>query len=184
MLKKVLIILITFTLILFFVNCKNNSSTENLNEDQELTEGNGFNNIAFDFTEKDENGKDFTLSSFKGKIILLVFSTEWCGPCNSEASKLESLYAKYKARGFEIVQVMFQNMDGNPSDKEDLKRWIDTYKLSFKVLNDPDSSTVNKYNVSSIPLNLIIDKNFVIKYRATGFYETAIENKINDLLNQ
>ncbi len=183
MLKKTFILLVIISLILFSINCKTSSTTEENQKEQELKEGIGIGNIAPDFTEKDSNNKDFTLSSYKGKVILLVFSAVWCGPCNNEASKLESLYTKYKDQGFEIVQILYQDENGSSSDASDLKEWKEKYNLTFKVLSDPDSSTVNKYAVYAIPLNVIIDKDFIIRYRKEGFYESDVDSKINELLN-
>jgi len=139
-------------------------------------------NQAIDFIETAFPGLSFTLSSLRGKVILLNLSAMWCGPCQSEAGELMDIYEKYKDQGFEIVQCIFEDEDGQATDMEDLGRWIARFGITFTVVNDADDSTVNAYEVSYIPLNLVIDRDFVIRYRASGFSRTAIENMINSLL--
>ncbi len=49
-----------------------------------------------DFTIKDLDGKDVSLTSYKGKVILLNFWATWCGPCKAEIPGFVELQSKYK----------------------------------------------------------------------------------------
>lgn len=129
-----------------------------------------FGNIARNFTETDSQGNEMTLESFRGNVILLTFSAMWCGPCRMEAPELVNLYNTLKDRGLVIVQCIFQDEDGNPADLSDLARWINEFGMTFTVFNDPDQSTVNLYNFNAIPFNIVIDRDFIIRYREAGFY--------------
>ena len=53
--------------------------------------------------------KNVSLSSFKGKNVLLDFWGSWCGICRSKFPEYIKLYEKYKAKGFEIVAVSFDS---------------------------------------------------------------------------
>lgn len=167
-------------------SCKKNTAVDdnnnNNNNNQTPVEGIFYGNIAFNFSENDQTGKTFTLKSLKGKVILLNFSAMWCGPCRNEASHLMELYNTYKERGLEIVQCIFQDEDGNPADLDDIGRWLATFGITFRVLQDPDYSTVNSYSVSSIPLNILIGRDFIIVYRMAGFDKAAIIQRIEDAL--
>ena len=134
------------------------------------------------FVEQDQNNNTFSLDSYKGKVILLNISAMWCSPCRSEASELMEIYNTYKERGLEIVQCIYQDEDGNASDQSDIQRWIKEFILSFIVLTDPDESLTGFFSFGGIPFNVIIGRDFVIRYRKEGFDKTAIINKIEELL--
>lgn len=68
---------------------------------------------APDFTATDINGRQFTLSSLKGKTVILDFWASWCGPCRRSNPHLKALYEKYHAKGLEIVCV--SDDDSNPN---------------------------------------------------------------------
>lgn len=58
-----------------------------------------------DFTVRDLEGHDVTLSQFRGKVVLLNFWATWCGPCNIEIPWLMEFHQKYNARGFTVLGV-------------------------------------------------------------------------------
>ncbi|MFC2141275.1 peroxiredoxin family protein [Acidobacteriota bacterium] len=139
-------------------------------------------NEAPNFSEPNSQGNLFTLSSLRGKVILLNFTTMWCGPCRQEAADLMPLYAQYNAQGLEIVVCLLEDEDQNPTDLNDLNVWIDEYGFTFPVIHDPDSSTENTYQIVNVPTNIIIDRDFVIRYRQEGYRPTEIADWITDLL--
>lgn len=60
---------------------------------------------APDFTANDINGKPFTLSSLRGKVVIIDFWASWCVPCRKSNPHMRGLYDKYHARGLDIVYV-------------------------------------------------------------------------------
>ncbi len=174
-------IVLTFMLMALIIlsSCKKSSE---VNPPSDPGEGVFVGNIAINFTETDSNGNPFTLESFRGKVILLTFSAMWCGPCRREAPELMNLYNTYKERGLEIAQCIYQDEDGNAADLSDLARWITEFGITFTVFNDPDRSTANTYGFNAIPFNVLIDRNFIIRYREAGFYPDALRQRIEQLL--
>lgn len=128
---------------------------------------------APDFTLKDRNGKEISLSSLKGKLILLDFWGSWCGPCRATHPHLKKLYAEYKSRGFEIFGV--SNEMGKP--EENYKKWttaMDEDKMEWiNVLNDKNKGeksdgVLGKYSVNAFPTKVLIDENGKILKRFVG----------------
>lgn len=134
------------------------------------------------FTETDSQGNPFTLESLRGNVIILGFSAMWCGPCRAEAPELVNMYNTYKERGLEIVQCIYQDEGSEPADLDDLARWINEFGITYTVINDPDESTVDAYKFRSIPFNVIIDRDFIIRDIIIGNYPTRIRQAIEDLL--
>ena len=92
------------------------------------------------------------------------------------------LYNRYKGKGLEIVQCIYENENYESADQNDIIGWVNRYKLTFTVVNDPDYSTVNKYKFNAIPLNIIIDQDFIIQLRDTGFDKQKVVQMIEELL--
>jgi thiol-disulfide isomerase/thioredoxin len=100
-------------------------------------------------------GDSLTLASVKGKVILLDFWASWCGPCRFANRQLVKLYAKYKAKGFEIFSVSLDE------DKGDWKKAITKDKITWLQVNDPrgwNAQTAVNWNISQLPTTYLINK--------------------------
>jgi peroxiredoxin len=178
--KKIIILLVIMLMILSVLSsCKKSGGVD---QPGNPVLGVYIGNIATNFSETNPQGNEITLESFRGNVILLNFSAMWCGPCRAEAPELVNLYNSLKERGLEIVQCIYQDEDGNPSDLSDLARWIDEFGMIFTVFNDPDRSTANLYNFDAIPFNVIIDRDFIIRHRIEGYDPGEMRRYIEDLL--
>ena len=80
------------------------------------------------FTLKDTAGKNFTLASQKGKVILLDFWATWCAPCKVEIPWFAEFQSKYGPRGFTVVGISVDD----PLEK--LKPFAQQYKMNYPVL--------------------------------------------------
>ncbi len=180
--KKTIFTLALVILVAFAATSCKKSSDTNTPGTQPTVEGINVGNIALKFTETDSQGNAISLESFKGKVIVLTFSAMWCGPCRAEVSELMNLYNTYKAQGLEIIQCVYQDEDGNPSDLTDLSRWMNEFGITFAVFSDSDRSTVDAWKFNAIPFNVVIDRDFIIKARVIGYDPGAIESHVKNAL--
>lgn len=111
--------------------------------------------IAPDFTQNDVSGKPVSLSSFKGKYVLLDFWASWCGPCRQENPNVVKMYNKYKGKNFTVLGVSLDKADGKQAwlaaIKNDGLTWTQVSDLKFW-----SNFAVSLYGVQSIPQNFLI----------------------------
>ena len=134
---------------------------------------------AIGFTLPDVNGKNVSLSSYKGKYVLVDFWASWCGPCRGENPAVVAAYQKYKDKGFDILGV---SLDQN---KEKWLQAIEKDNLTWTHVSDLkgwQNEVAKKYGVSSIPFNVLVDKDG--KVLAKGLRGAALEAKLAEIFDK
>jgi len=61
--------------------------------------------MAPDFSLNNPKNSKVSLSSFRGKVVMIDFWASWCGPCRVANPSVERIYQKYKAKGFEVLGI-------------------------------------------------------------------------------
>ncbi len=109
---------------------------------------------APDFTMNDTDGKPVSLSSFRGKYVLVDFWASWCGPCRQENPNVVKVYNDYKGKNFTILGV---SLDKN---KDAWLKAIEDDHLTWNHVSDLqywDNSAAKLYGIQAIPANFLID---------------------------
>ena len=129
------------------------------------------------FSLKSRTGGEVSLSSLKGKVVLINFWATWCGPCRKEMPLLEQIHKKYAPLGFTMLGV----------NVEEDTRLMDTFlkdvPVTFPVLLDPANGVSKLYNVSAMPSTVIVDRKGNVRFIHQG-YKPGDENKYQDLIRQ
>lgn len=136
---------------------------------------------APNFKLEDLDGKQRTLSDYKGKVVLVNFWATWCPPCRREMPSMERIYQKLKSGPFTVLAVnQYENVDLVFSFTGQLEP-----QPTFPILFDAKSITAKQWGVKGLPASFVVDKRGNIAYRAMGgreFDHREIEKRLRELM--
>ncbi|WP_289055368.1 TlpA disulfide reductase family protein [Carboxylicivirga marina] len=149
-----------------------------LSEKIEKLEAVAVGQMAPDFTMNDTEGNPVSLSSFKGKYLLVDFWASWCGPCRRENPHVVELYTEFKDKGFDILGVSLDQK------KDAWLKAIEDDKLTWSHVSDLKgwgNEAAKLYAVSGIPHTVLLDKEG--KIIAKNLRGDELRAKVAELLN-
>jgi peroxiredoxin len=121
---------------------------------------------ASDFTLRDINGAEQTLSGLKGKVVVLSFWATWCGPCKEEMPHLQAMYKELEQQGFVVLSISTD--DARSASK--VKPFIMKMGYTFPVLLDRESTVIGAYNPSkTLPYTVVVDRKGEVVRRTSGY---------------
>ena len=158
--KRLVIVMILLTVVIFFLLISSQPPSTSPSSAVDLTQERP---MAPDFELSDLNGNTVSLSSLRGKVVLVNFWATWCPPCREEIPSMDRLYQLLHSEGVELLAINVE-ADG----PQTVPKFMQRVPFSFPVLYDGDGTVQRKFGVSKYPETFIIDAEGVIRERIIG----------------
>ena len=123
---------------------------------------------AIPFTITDIAGNNYTLESLKGKVVVLNFWFIECKPCVMEIPDLNKLVEKYQ--GKDVVFLAIAN-----NDKAKIQKFLEKQPYNYNLIAG-NVKVANDYGIMAFPTHIIIDKNSIVAFSATGLGPTTLSD--------
>lgn len=131
---------------------------------------------APNFTLKDFDGKDWSLTDFRGKIVVLDFWGTWCPPCVQATPHIQRVHEKFAGR-----DVVVLGLDSDSPDV-DVKGWMDKRGLTYKTLLRSET-IARDFKVPGWPTMYVLDREGKVIWAKVGFSQT-LEADLTEVINK
>ena len=138
---------------------------------------------APDFTLRNLENQEVSLSELRGKVVLINFWATWCGPCQVEMPHLQRMHEELGEQGLTILAI---SVDESTSSRVEAAHQVK--RFTFPVLMDTNTEVVTQYNPQkTLPYSVLVDREGSIVWRHSGYSpgdEVTLEAKAKELLGQ
>jgi peroxiredoxin len=135
---------------------------------------------APDFALTTFDGESKTLSSQRGKVVIVNLWASWCGPCRAEMPALKKIYEANRQRGLVVFAVNSTFQD----NEQDARLFARDLNLTFDLLLDPDGAVSRRYLLRALPSTFFIDRRGIIRTVIVGgpMSEATLQTQVETLL--
>jgi thiol-disulfide isomerase/thioredoxin len=121
---------------------------------------------APDFTlpRLDGSRKTLSLSSLRGKVVLLDFWATWCAPCRQMIPLLDAFHSEWSERGVELIGV---NSDGNGTPAAEIQAFLKSHPARYPMVID-DGRANALYRVRALPQLVLIGRDGTVRQTFLG----------------
>ena len=133
---------------------------------------------APNFELQNLDGQSISLSSLRGKPVLVNFWATWCGPCVSEMPYIQEIHEEWSDRGLMVLAI---NIGDSAAEAE---QFLQEHNLSLPVLLDTRNVVASQYGIRAIPTTFFIDKDGIVRNKVIGAFpsKAAIESRLGDIV--
>jgi peroxiredoxin len=156
---------------------KNTSLSKYVKHEIDEAKINAIGSTIDNFSQNDTSGKAVTITSFKGKYVLIDFWASWCRPCRMENPNVVAAFNKYNSKNFTVLGISLDQ--AKPS-------WLNAIQMDgltwthVSDLKGWGNEVAALFHVTSIPQNLLIDPQG--KIIAKNLRGEALNQKLEELL--
>jgi peroxiredoxin len=118
---------------------------------------------APDFVLKSTAGENLRLSEFRGEVVMLSFAATWCGDCRQQLAQLADMHSRYRDAGVELLAV---SLDQSQRQADEMASAV---RASYPVLHDAGGEVGRLYDVSRMPLMVLVDRSGVVREVFEGY---------------
>jgi thiol-disulfide isomerase/thioredoxin len=131
-------------------------------------------------TLKDIRGRQFSLSDYKRKVVLLNFWATWCPPCRTEIPELIKMQRQYRAQGLRIVGITYP-----PEKISEVRRLVRKLGMNYRVAVGTKANKALFTTSETLPLTVIIDQDGTVRDMVEGImYPEEFDQKVKPLLSR
>lgn len=116
---------------------------------------------APDFVLKSFAGKNLRLSEYRGEVVMLSFWATWCGDCRAQLTELGAMRDRYQDAGVELLAISLDQSSRQASEM--------TAGATYPVLHDAVGDVGRLYDVTKMPVMVLIDRGGVVREVFEGF---------------
>ena len=133
---------------------------------------------APEFKVKDLDGKDLSLASSRGKVVLLNFWATWCGPCRAEIPSLIALQQRYKD------QIQIIGLDVDDDDEKAVRDFATGEGINYPIALAPNKVRLDYGGIAALPTLFVINSEGKVVQKHVGLFNPALyEIEVRALLN-
>lgn len=114
------------------------------------------------FTLPDLSGQQVSLDQYRGKVVMLDFWATWCGPCRMTMPLMEAIQKEFGGNLILLTINLQEPMDV-------VRDYVRAQNLHSRVLLDEEGSVGSLYGTDSIPMQILIDKQGIVRFIQPGF---------------
>ena len=127
------------------------------------------------FSVTTPSGQKVTNENYAGRVLLLVFSTDYCSACKMAIPSIGKLAGSYEKKGFYVLGLF----SGFSDDNDKLKDYMKDYGVSYPMAFYEQSLAAKQFGMLSVPYSLLVDKKGVVAGVYYG-YSDKILNQLDD----
>ncbi len=133
---------------------------------------------APDWTLRNDDKQNISLSDLKSKVLMLQFTSISCGPCKASIPFLKELSTEYTNTDFDFVAIECTSKNTNA-----LKSYMNRNHFNYKLLLST-KEVLKKYSITSFPVFIILDENRYVKKVINGYKKEKTDEEIRSLINE
>jgi thiol-disulfide isomerase/thioredoxin len=108
-------------------------------------------------------GRQFKLSEYRGKVVLLNFWATWCPPCRAEMPDLIKMQREYRHRGLQVIGITYP-----PTEISEVREFARNLKVNYPIALGTKETKALFDQTETLPLTIIIDQEGNVRERIEG----------------